>query len=218
VAIGFVPQPFPGELEAFRPDPRGSFPTFSGGSPAEPPPEASSDADTEVQQAYAEGLAAGRAELLTAEAAALRRATGVLGDAVVELGQWRRGEQRRVRHAALEVARLVAARVLQCELSHDLDLLAPRVEEALGLLEGAEPVSVTLSPVDRDVVAECGAPGLERLCTEWGARLDADPALAPGDVRVRGGETRVDARLASVLDRIGEALAELLGAEEEPSL
>jgi len=190
---------------------------FSEGKDVQPTAEASAGVEIRVEQAYAEGLAAGRAEAPAAEAAALTQASEALGHAVAELGQWRRGEQRRVRHAVLEVARMVAERVLQSELSQDLDRLAPCVEEALHLLEGAETICITLCPADRDVVAACGAPGLERLCSEWGARLEADPALARGDVQVLGGETRVDARLGNVLARIGEALAALVGVAEEPS-
>jgi len=221
-ARAFVAEPFLGERRVFEAAPGSLLPASLRRVAGNPVPGSAAGgqlpagAGRTVEQAFEEGVAEGRGELPVAEAEALSQAADALAQAVAQLGQWRRNEQRRLRHVALQVARLVAERVICCELHQDLDLLTPRVEAALGLLGGAEPLRVTLAPADQEVLAANGAPRLERLLTEWGAVLEADPTLAPGDVLVRGGETLVDGRLTSVLDRVGEALAELVGVDEEP--
>ncbi len=169
---------------------------------------AAPDPTPEEQQAaaYEEGRRAGRAELPWEDAERLRTAADALAGAADALALVQRDGLRSQRTAIVDLALVVAGHLLGREIEADTDALAAQVADALELLQGHAPPAVHLSPPDHETLRGGGAPGLERLAGEWGATLVADEELAPGQVRVLGGESLVEIELDRALARLREEL------------
>lgn len=214
-AARFVPQALPGSGRAFAPAHPEPFRRADG--VAERSPAAAPSRESERERAYAEGLAAGRAELPWQEAESLRSAAASLEEAARALGALRRTYLVTHRIALVDLAVALAERVLAREVHVDRDALAGVVERALTLLGDVDPVRVHLCAGDLEAVRAGLAPALERLATENGLTLEADPNLRPGDVRVLAGASRVDARLGECLQRLREDLVEITDSDEAAS-
>lgn len=105
---------------------------------------------------------------------------------------------------ALEVGLLVARRVLEREISTNLEALFSLIKSAIRRAGEDHVTVVRLCPSDLERVK---APPDERLSL-GPVELRADEALAPGDVMVDTAHHTVDGRLATRLEEIGRALAD----------
>jgi flagellar biosynthesis/type III secretory pathway protein FliH len=107
----------------------------------------------------------------------------------------------------VELARLLAERLLGTALRLDPGLVVSLAERALSEARGARRVRLVAHPDD--------AARLEAQGESLGATLDAleilaDPARAPGDLRLETEIGVLDAQLAPQLDRLAQKLRESL--------
>lgn len=87
----------------------------------------------------------------------------------------------------------LAQQVLRTELSQRPELVAQVAAEAVNaVMHSARHISVHVHPQDLPLVAE----GAEETLAARGARLQADPAMARGGVRVQSDVGAIDARIA----------------------
>ena len=156
-------------------------------------------------EAYAQGLEAGRAEgrqALAAQAEVLNRCVQELSEPFRELDD-------EVERALVSLAIRVARQIIRRELKTDPGQIVGVVREAIGLLPVASrDVEVHLHPEDAQVVrAAFGESGTNLAWT-----LVEDPVLARGGLRVTTATSQIDARVEKRLDAI---LATLVGGERE---
>jgi len=213
----FVAAPIPHEHGAFAAGPAGAASAAVAAPEAAPPAAWQEGYDAGLAEGLArgreEGSAAARAELPFADAEALRTAAAALDGAAGSVAALRRGYLAENRRMLVEISVAVAERVLGQRIEADPDLLAGVVERALTALGDAPDVRLCLSERDHRAVVEGGAADLAALAERRGLAVEVDPGLAPGDVRVLAGRSRVDARIEAVLRRIREELA--AGADDE---
>lgn len=158
------------------------------------------------------------------EASALRAGTqreleraraGALADGLAE-GRARSAAEvldlARIRDAGLEglheeivaLAAAMAARILEREVAAPGEVAA-MAARALGRMRDARRAVLRVSPDDLEAVSRDAA--LRRVA--GGVRVEPDPALAPGDVRVVAPAGDVDARIATQLAALCRALGEV---------
>lgn len=146
------------------------------------------------QAGFAEGLAAGSAEAGKRSARfarlldALAYPFEVLDETVEE------------ELATLSIA--LASRILRREIERDRSQLLAMIREALAILPvGVRSIVVHLSPDDeRYLTAELAADPSRR----W--RLQADPALGTGDLRIATEHSQIDGQLAVRLEALLESI------------
>jgi len=196
--------------------------TFELEAPADPRSAASaralglgiSPADVEVERrrAFAEGRASAEAEFaaerersrssVAASVEQLQRVATALAAARAAL----------LREAAEQVVGLAAdlgRRIVRRELSVDPAAAVPLVRELLLRVAAAERVVVKVCPRDLRACREILGGSTE---LSESARLIADPGLSPGDCLVETERGRLDARIATQLDRMEAAL----GVQRKP--
>jgi flagellar assembly protein FliH len=142
-------------------------------------------------QGYADGMAQALAEQqrLAALCATLQRPVAELEEDVAQ--------------QLLELSVAIARAVSRVQLAWDSGALMEVVREALAMAGTDRSVELRLHPGDVPRVAlALEAGGMDTL-----PRLVADPALAPGDVRVHGESLRLDATLDTRLAGVAAALA-----------
>lgn len=160
---------------------------------------------TAFDEAYAQGLEAGRQQGLAEMAAkteALNRCIEALGEPFRELDD-------QVEQALVSLAVRVARQIIRRELKIDPGQIVGVVRETIELLPVASrEVEVHLHPEDAQVVrAAFGEAG-----TNLAWRLVEDPVLTRGGLRVTTATSQVDARVEKRLDAI---LATLVGGERD---
>ena len=182
----------------------------------EPPPDAAaaiaaaqSEADTIRAMAHAEGLAAGREEAL----AALAPAAGALEGAARAVHEDALEATARLEAHAVDLALLLAEKILGAAVKVDPALVLEAVRGALrGLLE-RERVTVLVHPDDLELVRGAmgdlaGALGGIEHCV-----VEAERRVTRGGAVVRTPEGDVDARVDTKLQRAREVVeAALSGA------
>jgi flagellar biosynthesis/type III secretory pathway protein FliH len=216
----FDPAPLPGERRGgFVPQPaaRGG-PTAAALSPlpGSPAPERVADVEEAPgQNVYEEGRAAGRAELPWREAEDLRSAVEACEGMARGLAALQRTYLRAHRRCLVDLALAVAEKLLGRAIEAEPDALTGILERAIEALDEVPATRVNLSRRDSEILERGLAPDLARLTHEHGIAVEADPNLAPGDVRVFAGITEVDGRLSELLRRMREELFEAV--EIEPS-
>jgi flagellar assembly protein FliH len=108
------------------------------------------------------------------------------------------------RSDALEVGLLIARRVLERELSTNIDALFGQIKSAIARIGDARRTVVRLSPEDRARLQDAD-PSTFTL-----GRVDivADETLSPGDVVVDADDHSIDGRLSTQLEEIARSLKE----------
>ncbi|MCG8589712.1 MAG: hypothetical protein MJE66_10515 [Proteobacteria bacterium] len=168
-------------------------------------------------EAYAEGVAAGRAEIPWEDVQQLRSAAIALADAAHRVGQLQRNYLREQRHALIELAAAMAERIVRREITLDREALTAAVGRTLEALPEGGAVEVSLAPSDLETLQR--GEGSEWM-PDWGrhATFRADDSLQPGDMRAIATQTRVDARVVDLVTRLCEELADVIEAPQgEPS-
>lgn len=178
-------------------------------------PAAQESLDEACARARAEGYAAGRAELPWSEAERLGTAIAALEQGALALATLERVAIRAQRRAIVELALVLAEKLVRRALRVDRELLASIVERALCAVDAPEGARLRMSADDLATVEAGHAPAIARLAADHDLVLQADPELAPGDLRLGTSRSDVDARLASCLRRLADGLADLVDADEE---
>lgn len=200
---GFAPEPLPDRVVDFAP--------AEVMDPVEDPAEAQARLAEALRNAYAEGHAAGRAELPWSEAETLTATCAALDRAGRDFEVLARDYLRAQRRGVVELALALARGILDAELEADPEALLRVVERARAEL-GEGDVVVTLARRDLAVLSAGEPAPLERLVRE-GMRFESDPGLAPGDSRVACGDAEVDARVEALLAPAREVLLDLADAD-----
>lgn len=211
-ATSFIAEPVEGASET-----ENSFVAIRlGGESASDDTESELTPEEVREQAYAEGVAAGRAELPWQEATELQGLIDTLEEALAGVAELRRNSLREHRVAVVELAVAIAERLVRQSIEADTDKLAAIVERSVSTLPDESKLRVLLSSADYDALQAGMASTLASFCDQSGAVIEASAELARGDVRVLGVIGDVDARVTSQLGRVREALSDLYDIPEAP--
>ena len=160
---------------------------------------------TAYEEAFAQGLEAGRQEgraALAAQAEALNRCMAALAEPFKELDD-------EVEQALVSLAIRVARQIIRRELKMDPGQIVGVVRETIELLPVASrEIEVHLHPEDAQVVRTAFGDSGTNLA--WS--LVEDPVLTRGGLRVTTATSQIDARVEKRLETI---LATLVGGERE---
>jgi flagellar biosynthesis/type III secretory pathway protein FliH len=212
----FAPDPLPrsragGFRRAGEPEPAVA-PAAPPGAPAAPPP----DLEAIRRAAYEDGERAGRAALPWQEAEALRHAACALASALDGLAALRGRYLLENRRTVVELACAIAERVLGAP-AVERDAIVALVDRAVALFPAEEALTLHLSPADHEVLAASPDALLGRLTSGAGRiAVVADPALAPGAVRLAGASGDVRAVVAEVLAQLRAELGDAVAAGLPP--
>lgn len=170
--------------------------------------EANREAEQVYEQAreagYRQGLEAGKAEFA-------RKVEGVLemyGQLAEELRRKREGFLDSLEPQVLALAKLIAQRVIDREVTLDDRLIVRTVRRALAEVSDRQKIRVTVSPEDlavmRELVPELRLefPGIETVEVVPGEQVGRGGCIVESELM------RVDARLETQLTRVLEALSE----------
>ncbi len=169
------------------------------------------------EQAYAEGLEAGRAELPWQEAEELSGVIETLEGALSEVAELRLNTLRDQRVAVVGMAIEIAEKLVRHSIETDPDQLATIVERAIATLPDEGKLCVAISNDDYQVLQSGLAQTLATFGQDSGVEISASDDLLRGDVRVYGECGDVDARVSSLMARVRESLADLYDIAESPS-
>ncbi len=200
----FVPQPIHG-------GDRGFLPAAPRPDPATPPGAAPTAAPT-PEDLFEQGRIAGRAELPWQEADQLCQAASALDEALHLVEAQGRARVRAERDTVIHLALAIAERLIGRAVDVDLGALETRVEAALELVQGPDPIEIRLCTADHAVVLGGGAPELVRLAEAHGAAFLADDTIRPGSARLNAGERQVSLDPGPALDRLARDLRTWLDA------
>ncbi len=158
-----------------------------------------------VRAGFAQGLARGRAEAQAALDAELGRARESIAASLGELHTLRQQMIDENRAALLELATVIAGRIVRARVDAG-DPVAVRVaEEVLGALPAKPGRKVRVSPDDHGTISETIAALGESAV---GIEIVPDPAISSGGLIVEEPEEVIDARLETSLASLGDALDE----------
>lgn len=161
---------------------------------AAPPPD-----EEALRQAFGRGVQEGRA-LERAELAAK-----ALAEWAEFLAQFRAAAG----EVVLELAVVVAERILRREIERDPDWVAQQAAECIGRLPPNGPLKLRLHPRDRERLLSL-SPRPDWLSDEARLRLVADTSLSTGECVVESERGRVDGRRAASLEAAREVLRDVL--------
>jgi flagellar assembly protein FliH len=148
------------------------------------------------EEGYAAGLAEGRAAAKKELDERLARLEGICTAAARPLGELDDAVERELALLATVIARRVVARELQLDQS----LIERAVREAAAALPSAtRELRVWVNPSDMDLLRELGA-------SEPHWRFGANPALQRGDCILESDRSRLDARVATRLAAVVDAV------------
>lgn len=150
-----------------------------------------------VEAGIAEGEKRARAEL---EPVAAR-----MNAAIAELAGMRAEMRRRAERDVVQLALLIAKRVLHREMSVDENALIALARVAFERLANAESYKVTVHPRFAKAIAGAMPPAIAGK-----VRIESDPARDPGTFIIDSPEGLIDASIDTQLEEIGRGLADTL--------
>ncbi len=115
---------------------------------------------------------------------------------------------------ALEMAILIARRILEAELKTNPLALTGLVRSAIGRLGESRKVQLRLCPADAANVQAAGDTGPLGGVSVARVEIRADASLSPGDCIVDGEQGTVDGRVATRLEEVRRILSRALAEEE----
>lgn len=195
----FIPREELGEFAAWRPAGFGAPAAAVEPEPGEPPPPPEpTAAEWEAriaaarQQGYQDGYRDGLVALEGFKQSFAAQATAQVGAVVRSFDAELESLSAQMAEALARTALQLARQVVRHELATAPERVAAVATEAVqALLLSARHVTVHVHPQDLPLVAE----GAEEALQARGARLQADPALSRGGVRVESEIGAIDARL-----------------------
>ncbi len=177
--------------------------------------------DDGFQKGHAEGFAKGEPEGKAAGEAAARKAFQERAESLVpaleallkELEARKIELRSQAESDLLQLALEIARRIVGREIALDERLVGARMQRAIGLATERSDLVVRAHPQDVEALRE-ELPALHAAFSDLGkVALEADDALARGEIRVQGKEGEVDFRVDQQFEAIERALLGT-GAEE----
>lgn len=166
----------------------------------------------QADEAIAEKRARFEDELATARATLAREARdqvhSELAAKFIELSSLRQRELERCREDLVQLARLLAERVLRHELGTSQTQLLEFAERCISEVRGATSIVVRVHPDDFQPLKESIEALAETVCA--GLKLLPDPELLRGDLHIESDVGTLDARLSTQVACLAEALRESL--------
>lgn len=187
------------DLSAYR------APESAGAGSASDPGSPEYRVEEAVRAGFAQGLARGRAEAQAALESELRRARETIAASLGELHTLRQQMIDENRAALLELATVIAGRVVRARIAAGDPVVVRVAEEVLGSLPAKPGRKVRVSPDDHGTISETIAALGESAV---GIEVVPDPAISPGGLIVEEVEEVIDARLETSLASLGDALDE----------
>ncbi len=188
---------------------------FAGEDPAAPKPQPapeSAEAFATIQRLEAELAAARRQAFEAGLAEGEKRARAEfepvaarMNAAIAELAGMRSEMRRRAERDVVQLALLIAKRVLHRELSVDENALTALARVIFERLSRAESYKVTVHPRFAKAIAAAVPPAIAAK-----VRIEADSAREPGTLIVDSPEGVIDASIDTQLEEIGRGLADRL--------
>lgn len=108
--------------------------------------------------------------------------------------------------SALHVARRIAEKIVRSELRQRPELAEEMLAAALALAVGSSDVVIRLHPADRATLGDASGPVSQVLSRLAPVEFIEDATLSPGSCRIDTRHGRIDADLATQLDRIESEL------------
>jgi flagellar assembly protein FliH len=190
------PRPDASAPTGISPNPLGQ-PPGADGVTAGPDTEFTADEwRTEVaaarQAGYQDGYRDGLVALESFKQSFASQATAQIGALLQAFDDQTQALDSELAAAVTRTALALARQVLRAELATQPACVARVAAEAVGtLVLGARHITVTVHPLDLPLVAE----GAEEVLRSRGARLQADPTLSRGGVRIESEVGTIDARV-----------------------
>lgn len=170
------------------------------------PAKTAAELEQRTNVAYKQGFEEGQAAARRSLAAEVEAMQGKLARAIEELTGWRARSRREAEQDVVALAIAVARRILHRELTVAPEALLGLVKAALDKMESRE--------IHRVRVARSDAAAVRQFFDHMGApqrvEVMADPALAPGSVRIESSGGTLDASVDTQLDEIERGFANLV--------
>ena len=164
------------------------------------------EADRIREQAYAEGVHAGRAEA----AAQVAPAVQALGEALAQVEAERDRVAAETEEAAVGLALQIADKALTAAITAHPERVVDVVRGALRCLVDRERVTIFVNPRDLEIVREAAAALVRQLGGIDHIDVQEERRVQPGGALVRSTAGEIDARIQTKLERARELLQEEL--------
>ena len=164
------------------------------------------EADRIREQAYAEGVHAGRAEA----AAQVAPAVQALGEALAQVEAERDRVAAETEEAAVGFALQIADKALTAAITAHPERVVDVVRGALRCLVDRERVTIFVNPRDLEIVREAAAALVRQLGGIDHIDVQEERRVQPGGALVRSTAGEIDARIQTKLERARELLQEEL--------
>ena len=115
---------------------------------------------------------------------------------------------------ALEMAILIARRIIEGELKTNPAALTGLIRSAIGRLGESRKVQLRLHPTDAANVQAAGDAGPLAAVSVTRVEVRADPSLSPGDCIVDGEQGTIDGRVATRMEEVRRILTHALSEED----
>jgi flagellar assembly protein FliH len=161
--------------------------------------------EQEVAAARRQGLEAGRAEGEQRARAEFEPVAAKMNSAIAELAGMRSEMRRRAERDVVQLALLIAKRVLHRELNVDESAIAALARVAFDRLSRAESYKVTVHPRFAKAIAAAVPAAIASQ-----VRIEPDPAREPGTLIIDSPDGMIDASIDTQLEEIGRGLTDRL--------
>ena len=168
--------------------------------------EAREEAARQIQEAYQEGLARGTKEGREAFDASIAKSADMLEAAAAAMLRAREEFLASLEPQVVELATLIAERVLQREVRTDPEIIHSTVKRALAKITDRQRLKVRVHPGDSDALREYKVALLEDFSGIEELEVEADGSISPGGCIVESELMQVDARLDALLANVLDAL------------
>lgn len=155
---------------------------------------------------YAQGVAKGQADALAERKGELETLQSQWSGALDEFISRRHGLMLEAQADLVQLAIMIAERVIHRAIEFDPTVINHQLAEALGVVAQQTAVVVRVNSADLDQTRTTMPRILSALGDTGDIRIEADDSISPGGLTLRGGDTEVDARIETQLERIVEAL------------
>ena len=184
------------------------------GEAAELVAQAQGQADAVREQAYREGLEAGRVEGLAKRYEEAGANLAALQGILEEISRYRDAVRFNVEKDSIRLAVLLAKKILRQELTVNKKVVLQLLAKTLAELEDKGTFRVWMNPEDREF-AVAARPALEKFLSEdQQLSLRAKPDLAPGNILIESDREMIDLTFQSQFHHLDALLAQTLSQRE----
>lgn len=201
-----------GAVPLFTPDAdQGSTPAF--GADVEAGKELS--LEQIKQQAFADGAAAARSELPWSEAEQVSAVLAQLETSAARLKELEIEYLQSNRDQLVDLAIAVAEEIIAQHSDADRSDLLFRIERTISIAPEREPLRIHLGASDLESLRAFQGEEIDRIESTQDVRFEERDALCEGDVMLVSGARQLDARVATQLREIRQALREPIAEDSE---